>query len=922
VGTLGRGLFRRDAAGTRWTQLTPQNSALPGREVRWLHESPSGALWVALSGAETELARYRDGAFEALPDTLLPAENPSFIHQEKAGVLWVGTTEAGLHRVDLRGTDALDEATAVAYRRRDGLPDNTIYQVMRDEQGRFWISTPNGIVTVRKADLEAVARGGRDRVRAAVYTTRDGLRNVEGNGFGTPGAVATADGRLWFPNQAGATVVDPAAVPAAPPPPRMHAESVSSGGRLVAEALDGSRPADTAVRLAKDQRTFRVEYTGIRTSRPHALEFRYRLAGLQDDWVDAGNRRTAFFTEVPPGEYTFEVAGRTRTGPWSAPPARLGVTVAPYFYETWWFAALGVLALGLAGYGGVQYRLHAFRRRQDELNDEVDTRTRELAAAKEEAENARADAEDALETVEEQAQELREIDEMKSRFFANVSHELRTPLSLMQGPIKEMLKIDRPEKERETLRIVRRNARRLERLVEQLLDLARYDAGRIERACQRQPWGPFVRRVGQRFTPMAEAKEIDLSVQADGADAALVFDPDHMETVVANLIRNALTYVPRGGGVTVRAEVSDEAGRLVVADTGPGIPPDEQDALFDRFYRGASQAQRGGTGIGLSLTKALVTLHEGTIRVESAPGEGSTFVVQWPRTLTVDEGATERSSPGGAQPLAPVPEEKRDEGAAGTGPSDRTTVLVVEDNADVRRYVRTLLEPHYRVLEAENGRDGLERTRTALPDLVVTDVMMPEMDGVEMLEALRRHPRTDTIPVLMLTARAEAADQVEGLERGADAYVTKPFEASVLTARIHGLIAIRQRLRERFRAGAWGAAAEDSESDAPTEADSFEERIRATIVEHLADPDFTVERLAEAVGRTRRTVTRRTKAAFGQTPSALIRTARVERGAALLDDGAGTVSEVAYAVGFNSLSYFSRCFKEHFGVPPSVYRTD
>jgi len=921
VGTHGDGLFRRDssASGTSWTHLTPQNSPLPSREVRWIHESPSGALWVSLVGAAGRLVRYRDGAFEALSDPLLSGDNPSFIHQEVPGVLWVGSNEAGLHRVDVRGVEALDEATVTAYRQRDGLPQNTIYQVMGDERGRFWISTPNGIIQVEKASLEAVARDERERVSSVVYTTRDGLRNMEGNSFGTPGAIQTPDGRLWFPNQAGATVVDPAAVPVAPRPPRMHVESVSSHGRLVTDAVASGRPGDAAVQLAEGQRTFRVEYTGIRLDMPHALDFRYRLAGLQDDWVEAGRRRTAFFTEVPPGRYTFEVAGRTRNGPWSPTPARLTVTVAPYFYETWWFAGFCVLALGVAGYGGVQYRLYTLRRRKEELNQEVETRTQELAVAKEEAEHARAEVEEALETVEEQAQELRKIDEMKSRFFANVSHELRTPLSLMQAPIAEMLTTDLPETERETLQIVRRNAERLERLVEQLLGLARYDAGRLELACRRQAWGPFVRRVVQRFTPMAEATAVKLSVQGAGADEAVVFDPDHMETVVANLVRNALTYTPRGGEVTVRAAVTEEEGRLAVTDTGPGIPAEEQEALFDRFYRGAGQARRGGTGIGLSLTKALVTLHDGTIQVKSEPGAGSTFAVQWPRTLSVDEEADGHREPARTQTFDEF--ESAPDANSETGHGDRTTVLIVEDNADVRRYVRTLLEPQYRVIEAEHGRDGLKRTRSALPDLVVADVMMPEMNGIEMVEALRRRPRTDTIPVVMLTARAEAADQVEGLEGGADAYVTKPFDASVLTARIDSLIATRRQLRERFRDGAPGTAEFAGGASSPEAgAASFEERVRAVVNEHLADPAFSVEQLAEAVGRTRRTVTRKTKETFGQTPSALIRTLRVERGAALLDKEEGTVSEIAYAVGFNSLSYFSRCFKDHFGVPPSVYR--
>jgi len=925
VGTLGKGLWREstsagaDAGGT---QFTPQNSALASREVRWLHESPTGTLWIAtIGGGGGELARYRDGQFEVMPDTVLSVEHPSFLHQDTTGVLWLGTTESGLARIDLRGADSLAEATVTTYRKRDGLYRNTIYQVIPDEQGRLWISTSNGIFWVKKSALEAVARGEQDRVQSVVYTTRDGMRNVEGNGFGGPGAVQGPDGRLWFPNQEGATVVDPHTVKVEATPPRMHVEAVVNDDHLVTD-----RPG-AAVSLTENQRTFHIEYTGIRLSDPQAIEFRYRLVGLEDEWVHAESRREAFFTEVPPGQYTFEVVGRTRNGPWSAEPARLTVTVAPFFYETWWFVGVCALLVGMAVVGGVRYRFYALRRRKEELNRKVETRTQELEAAKEEAERAKETTEEALATVEEQAEQLRRLDEMKSRFFANVSHELRTPLSLMIGPVQQLLDQDEgADQETEMLQIVRRNAERLQHLVEQLLDLARYDAGRLDLAPQRQEWAAFVEQVTQRFAPMAEAEGVTLSTDVSSAARPAVFDPNRMETILSNLLRNALTYTPEGGTVTVRANVGEEEASLVVTDTGPGIPPREQEALFDRFTRGVGQSQRGGTGIGLALTKALVTLHDGTIAVDSTPGEGSTFTVRWPRggsgrtgeevdavaDWTPREPVYRGDGPGTAGEASSTDDAETPGDAA---PPDRTTVLVVDDNADVRRYVRSLLEPRYRVLEAENGRNGLQQIRTTLPDLVVADVMMPELDGFEMVRDLRQSARTDCIPVVMLTARAEEADQIEGLEGGAEAYVTKPFDADVLTAQVDRLIATRRQLRERFDGGN-GAAGADEQDETAT----FEECVRAIVANNLTDPSFSVEDLAEEVGLARRTVTRKVKAAFGRTPSQLIRAMRVERGAELLTEEVGTVSEVAYASGFNSLSYFSRSFKEHFGVPPSAYQ--
>jgi signal transduction histidine kinase/DNA-binding response OmpR family regulator len=579
-------------------------------------------------------------------------------------------------------------------------------------------------------------------------------------------------------------------------------------------------------------------------------------------------------------------------------------------------AAAGIGMTVLLG-TAVSTVLYATRHTQHRIRRDAQERLRE----------AKEQAEDALETVEAQAEQLQEIDEMKSRFFANVSHELRTPLSLMLGPIQQMLdESERDEDEREILDIVHRNAERLQRLVEQLLNLARYDAGHLSLDPQRQVWGRFVERVVQRFTPLAEAQSVALSTATEGAERAVVFDPDRMETVLGNLVRNALTYTPGGGTVEVQATVEGDTAVLSVVDDGPGISVEEQEVLFDRFYRGA-QVERGGMGIGLALTQALVALHDGTIEVDSAAEEGSRFTVQWPASRFAGEDrSAEVPSPIVDGPLASASGDGRASSEGGREQRiepeeesphlvDRTTVLVVDDNADVRRYVRSLLEPRYRVLEAENGDAGVKQARAKRPDLVVADVMMPEMDGFSMLTHLRQSDRTAHIPVVMLTARAEEEAQVEGLREGAEAYVTKPFGADVLVAQVDRLISSRQQLRERHRGG-------DGEPETTAEDQSFEGRVRSVAQAHLTDADFTVEDLAEEVGRTRRTVTRRVKETFGMSPSALIRTLRLEQGAKMLDEGAGTVSEIAYAVGFNSLSYFSRRFKEHFGVSPSDYRAD
>ena len=600
----------------------------------------------------------------------------------------------------------------------------------------------------------------------------------------------------------------------------------------------------------------------------------------------------------------------------------VGVLLPPAATEA---AAVGETApsLGMAIVLGtaVSTVLYATRHTQHRVRREAQAT---LAAEKERTERA-------LATVEQQAEQLREVDEMKTRFFANVSHELRTPLSLLLGPLARLLgREDRSPEEAESLRTMQRNAERMRRLVEQLLRLARHDAGRVEVTPVRREWGAFVERVVRRLAPMAEAQGVSLSVETAPARAPAIFDPDHMETVVSSLLRNALRTAPGDSVVAVRAVVEEGRARLEVRTPGPAGPVEEQGEGADQGLRG--ETGRGdGSGIGRALAEALVGLHEGTIEVGRASDEGRVVSVAWPATgLDPDDEAEAAAPPADRRrdrpslaAASPGGGRRERSGASGEepDPDDRTTILVVEDNADLRRFIRRLLGSHYRVIEAEDGRAGLERTRSALPDLVVADVMMPGMDGVEMVERLRHDRRTEHIPVVMLTARAETGDRVDGLSGGAQAYLTKPFDADVLRAQIDSLIDAQRQLRSHVRERRERAPI-PGPSSAEAEPPTFGARVRRAVHSRLSDADLTVEELAEEVGCTRRTLTRKVKAAFGQSPSALIRTMRLEKGADLLEREEGSVSEIAYAVGFNSLSYFSRRFKKHFGVSPTTYRDD
>jgi CheY-like chemotaxis protein len=425
--------------------------------------------------------------------------------------------------------------------------------------------------------------------------------------------------------------------------------------------------------------------------------------------------------------------------------------------------------------------------------------------------------------------------------------------------------------------------------------------------------------------------------------------------VLLNLLSNAFKFTEPGGAVDVRVRVDAGEAVVEVRDTGVGIAPEHCERVFDRFFQADDSAtrRREGSGIGLSLVREVVTLHGGSASVASELGRGSTFTVRLPMdplhaaaspadtAAGQDEGQAFRAPAGspveGWVPFQPRLHTPAGEDGGGSpeqslpGPSssaqpgggedsadaeDRTIVLVVDDNADVRAYVRSILESSYRVLEAVDGEAGLEAARDALPDLVIADVMMPGLDGFGLARALRADPATDCIPVILLTARAAADDEVEGLGTGADDYVSKPFNAGVLEARVANLIAGRRWLRERFRQEGLPVHAAPVAAERPRSA--LETRLRAIVEARLTEPDFNPEALAAAAGMSYKSLYRRLAAEVDATPSQFIRTVRVERAADLLKDGAGSVTEVAYSVGFNSLSHFHRCFRERFGAAPTA----
>jgi signal transduction histidine kinase/ligand-binding sensor domain-containing protein/DNA-binding response OmpR family regulator len=899
------GLLRLE--GDRWT-TPPVGNADRQPVVRAFERSPDGALWMATAGEG--LLRYQDGRFRSVTTAEgLPFDRVRSLHVDQDGWLWVGTEGRGLARLDPRDwQEGKSGGRIVSVRARDGLFDEVIHTILEDSADRLWMSGNRGIFWVDRRELLEFAAGRRPSINSTAYTERDGLRNREANGGSQPAAIRSRDGRLWFATQGGVAIVDPARIERNPIPPNVVVEQVLSGGT----ALPAGRGR---MSLGTAQRDLEIRYTALSFLAPANMRFRYRLEPYDAKWVDAGNRRTAFYTKVPPGRYTFRVAASNNDGVWNEQGAALELELAPHLWETGGFRLLSALTIGLIIAGGVGWRVRTLRARALELGRLVDERTRELRVNQHQ--------------LELRTEQLKELDRAKSRFFANVSHEFRTPLTLTIGPLEDLrARVEREpivEPPRE-LDMALRNSRRLLRLVNQILDVAKLEAGQMKLRARRQDLATFARGVAAAFGQIAAQNHIDFEVIApDAVDAW--FDADALEKVLGNLLSNAFKFTPDGGRIALRVDTHDTVGRIKVTDSGPGIPPEYLPHVFERFYQVDESSTRAqpGTGIGLALARELVELHGGSITAES--DGGATFTVELPlgRTHLRDDQIVGRpeDSPASTDGLEVEHAVTRDgdrEPRNADAATDRTTLLIVDDSADMRAYVRSHFESRYSVLEAADGEAGIERAKSLLPDLVISDVMMPGVDGNTLCRTLKSDAETDFIPIILLTALASTENRVAGLVGGADDYLAKPFEMRELEARIENLIATRRRLRERFAAEAVNLPSPSQEPALGSADQAFVDRLYATIAAHLAEPEFGVAELAEQVFLDRSHLFRRTRELVGETPSDLLRRLRLERAAQLLKEGAGNVAEVAYAVGFQSLSHFSRSFRDAHGVSPSAYR--
>lgn len=883
-------------------QLTSESGV--EKPVRFLIESKDGSIWMATNG--NGIRKYDPNTMKSTVYTVnegLSSNNVRALMEDMNGNIWVVTEDKGLNRLQV------DSGQIQKISSSDGLYDDGLHTIQLDDFGKVWMSTNRGIFWIEFRELDLFMDGELSKVRSVFYSEKDGMRNREGNGGFQNSSLKTADGRLWFCTQEGVVEIQPKELEIRQTPTMPIIENLILTGqdRLIIQRL---------VTLNPHENNFTIQFSSPVFTNPGLLRYRYKLEGFDREWIENGARNEAVYTNIPGGNYQFLVASFFEGGNTSSIPAVIDIVKLPLFHETWWFRLLGGGAIGLFFLGGYKFRTGQLKRRQRELEILIEKRTEELKKEKS--------------LTDSQKEKLVQIAKEKNRFFANISHEFRTPLTLILGPLKELqqgeIRNYLPHETADQVKIALRNTHRMIRLVSQLLDIAKLDAGEFHLSLKVNSINEYLREITSFFWGIAERKSIVYQVIIPDKPIYVAFDPDHFDKIITNLISNAFKFTSVHGKIEITVITKESEVTITVSDDGLGIAPEHLPHLFDHFYQIEKSELQPGTGIGLSLAKELTVLHGGNISVESSRGNGSKFTLVFPLAATQNKLETEEQIKSTYKIESFVETDFFQEIRSVSVPEsleeseDRTTILIVDDNRDIRNYLSMYLNKKYKILEAVSGNQAMDIIHLQLPDIIVSDIMMADGDGITLLRNIRNNPNWAFLPVVLLTAKAEVADRLEALEIGADDYITKPFDMVELQARIGNLLSKRKRLLHYFEDAYVNKANlffGDVTSDSMDKV--FLEKLHLVLLDGLADENFTVETMSEKLNRSRSNLYRKTLSLTGESPSNLLKRLRLERSADLLVANAGTISEVAYSCGFNSVSHFSKIFREKYGRSPSEF---
>ena len=798
------------------------------------------------------------------------------IYQDRQKRIWVMTQGGGLNQY-LGAGKGFKVFTV-----NNGLGSNSLRGMVEDAKGDMWFSTNGGISKMDGKTLKFVN-----------FEEADGLQGKE---FMTNAVAKNSQNWLFFGGVNGLNYMKSDSLRMRLDVPPVYFTKLKIFNKEV-EAGEDNSPLRVDILSTKhlvlqpNQSVFSLDFVALEYQRPKNNRYAYYLEGFENEWNLVGTQRTVTYTNLSPGDYIFKVKASNSDGIWAEKPYELKITVLPPWYRTWWAYVLYVVLLAAVIYAfirEVQVR-EAFR---------TDLRLKEI-----------------------EKERIQELEQVKTHFFTNISHELRTPLTLITSPLeKYFLSNASLNKDQKTkINSIYQNAQKLLRLINQLLDLSKIESGNVQPVVEKHDLVRQLHSIKQSFDAYAQQKQIKLKWDAPVESLFVYYDADIIEKCVTNLLSNAFKFTPEDGIIGIRLELhkvykgaSESINRVSihVSDTGKGISAEHRQHIFDRFYQIPEKVDRVGTGVGLSLCKELIEVHRGSIEVQSDLGAGSDFKIQFPVTLEAFDPAWVKS---GSKEVKELQSQLVD--SAQVIQQEKQILLIVEDHAEMRAFIREIFEGTFQVIEADRGETGLEMALTYLPDVVITDWMMPGMSGVNLCKQIRKNAKTSHIPVVILTSKSSQESQIEGMQSGADDFISKPFHADILELRVAKLLEAKERLRKSWQ----DSVLNQDLQQAFVFEDEFLSKATQVVIEHLEEADFDVEHLEQAMDMSKMQLYRKLKMLTSLAGNEFIRSIRLQQARLLLEKGSLNVSEVAYQVGFNDPAYFTRAFKKQYGHSPKTF---
>jgi signal transduction histidine kinase/DNA-binding response OmpR family regulator/ligand-binding sensor domain-containing protein len=875
-----------------------------------LYEDKNGTYWIGtVDGfANVQLGKTPDAAAktqwyynDSSPNSLNYKHVSCFLADPaNPNYLWVGTKGGGLNRLE-KSTGNFFHLTV-----KNGLPDNVVYGLLTDDAGNIWGSTNKGIFCLTISTKE-----NKESWAFRNFTKEDGLQDNE---FNTNAYKKMPNGNLAFGGVNGLNIFNPKEILAKNYKPQVFITNILIGNLPVLPndetgVLKNSIEQTPSITLNHLQDILTLEFSSLDFTAPNQNKYRYQLVGIDKDWVESGTRRSATYLHLPSGSYVFKVQGSNSQGIWSDKITELKIKVLPPWWRTWWAYILYVLLAGLAVRSYFKFKVNKAKL-QNQLNFE-----------------------------QQEAKRVKELDTVKTQLYANITHEFRTPLTVILGMANQVK--SNPDKYLEKgVDMIVRNGENLLNLVNEMLDLSKLESGKMTLHLINGDIISFLRYIVESFQSLAVSQQKQFHFLADVDELIVAFDAEKIRQIITNLFSNALKFTPEQGNVYV--SISQEAVAntdiitlvLKVKDTGIGIPENQLPYIFDRFYQldNSHTRKAEGTGIGLALTKELVKLMNGTITVKSPPTgatKGTEFIINIPLSKSDRAGNTEIiSTPVKENEVVVTTEEKLNQYAAYNTTTDTTTplILLVEDNVDVVAYTASCL-PEYKLAVGKDGKEGFEIAVDIIPDLIITDVMMPFVDGFEMCRKLRLDERTSHIPIIMLTAKADMQSKLEGLEKGADVYLEKPFHKEELLLRIKKLLELRKNLQQYY--GRQIGITANSEISSKQEIEiiveekaehEFVKKVREIVEANFINYEFSVEQLCKLVFMSHSQLHRKLDALTGCSPNKFIRIVRLNKAKELLTNPSLSVAAIALDCGYNDPGYFARIFKQEVGMTPQEWR--